>query len=53
MLKGVKKWLISLFNLIYKLIYGYARWVLAFVIIIICAQVVCRNVFRTNIRWNQ
>lgn len=51
--KGIKKTLIGLFNGIYKVIYGYARWVLAFVIVIICAQVVCRNVLRTNIRWNQ
>lgn len=53
MLKGTKKILIHIFNLFYKIIYGYARWVLAVVILIICAQVFCRNVLRTNIRWNQ
>lgn len=53
MLKGTKKVLIDIFHLIYKIIYGYTRWVLAVVILIICAQVVCRNVFRSNIRWNQ
>lgn len=53
MLKGTKKVLIDIFNVIYKVIYGYARWVLAVVIVIICAQVVCRNVLHTNIRWNQ
>ena len=39
MLKGIKKVLIDIFNLFYKVIYGYARWVLAVVIVIICAQV--------------
>ena len=53
MLKGIKKVLIDIFNLFYKVIYGYARWVLAVVIVIICAQVFCRNILRTNIRWNQ
>lgn len=53
MLKGIRKVLINIFNLFYKIIYGYARWVLAVVIVIICAQVICRNVLRTNIRWNQ
>lgn len=53
MQKGIKKVLIDIFNLVYKVIYGYTRWVLAVVILIICAQVVCRNVLRTNIRWNQ
>lgn len=53
MLKGLKKGLIQVFNIIYGLIFGYARWVLALVIVIICAQVFCRNVLRTNIRWNQ
>ena len=38
MLKGIKKVLIDIFNLFYKVIYGYARWVLAVVIVIICAQ---------------
>ncbi len=50
---GVKKGLVGVFNIFYKIIYGYTRWVLAFVILIICAQVFCRNVLRTNIRWNQ
>ena len=53
MLKGTKKVLIDIFQILYKIIYGFARWVLAFVIVIICAQVFCRNVLRTNIRWNQ
>lgn len=53
MLKGTKKVLINIFQILYKIIYGFARWVLAFVIVIICAQVFCRNVLRTNIRWNQ
>ena len=53
MLKGIKKVLIDIFNLFYKVIYGYARWVLSVVIVIICAQVFCRNILRTNIRWNQ
>lgn len=53
MLKGIKKVLIQIFNIVYALIYGYARWVLAFVILIVCAQVFCRNVLKTNIRWNQ
>lgn len=53
MLRGLKKGLIQVFNIIYGLIFGYTRWVLAFVIVIICAQVVCRNILRTNIRWNQ
>ena len=53
MLKGIKKVLIDIFNLFYEVIYGYARWVLAVVIVIICAQVFCRNILRTNIRWNQ
>ena len=53
MLKGIKKVLIQIFNVIYKIIFGYARWVLAVVILIVCAQVFCRNILRTNIRWNQ
>ena len=53
MLKGTNTVLIDIFQILYKIIYGFARWVLAFVIVIICAQVFCRNVLRTNIRWNQ
>lgn len=53
MQKQIKKRLLQIFNIIYSLIYGYARWVLAVVIVIICAQVFCRNILRTNIRWNQ
>ena len=53
MLTGVKKTLVTIFNILYKLIYGYARWVLAIVIVIICAQVFARNILRSNIRWNQ
>lgn len=53
MLRGLKKGMIQVFNIIYGLIFGYTRWVLAIVIVIICAQVICRNVLRTNIRWNQ
>lgn len=53
MLKGIKKGLIVAFNWVYRLLYGYARWVLLFVILIVCMQVVARNIFRSNIRWNQ
>lgn len=53
MLKGIKKWLIVAFNWIYRILYGYARWVLLFVIVIVSAQVAVRNIFRSNIRWNQ
>ena len=53
MLKGIKKVLIDIFNLFYRVIYDYTRWVLTVVIMIICAQVFCRNILRTNIRWNQ
>ena len=53
MQNGFKKLLVDIFNLVYKVIYGYTRWVLAVVILIICAQVVCRNILHTNIRWNQ
>lgn len=53
MLKGINKLLIQIFNIIYNVIFGYAKWVLAIVIMIVCTQVFCRNVLRTNIRWNQ
>ncbi|MDD3252946.1 MAG: TRAP transporter small permease [Lachnospiraceae bacterium] len=53
MLKGIKKFLIDVFNVIYRILYGYAKWVLLFVILIVCAQVLVRNAFRSNIRWNQ
>lgn len=45
--------LITIYKTIYKIIYGYAKWVLAAVILIVFAQVVSRNIFRSNIRWSQ
>ncbi|MFR1833065.1 MAG: TRAP transporter small permease [Lachnospiraceae bacterium] len=53
MLRGIKKGLIVVFNRMYQILYGYARWVLLFVILIVSMQVVARNVFQSNIRWNQ
>lgn len=45
--------LIAIYTAIYKIIYGYAKWVLAAVILIVSAQVISRNIFKSNIRWNQ
>ncbi len=53
MSESVKSKMLAAYRWIYKLIYGYARLSLVLVIAIVSAQVVARNVFRSNIRWNQ
>lgn len=49
----LRKRLLSVYHGIYRLIFGYAKISLLVVIGIVSAQVVARNVFRSNIRWNQ
>jgi len=53
MSESMKKRLLSIYHFIYKTIFAYARISLIAVIAIVSAQVVARNVFRSNIRWNQ
>lgn len=49
----IRKRLQTIYRWMYAAIYGYARISLLMVIGIVSAQVVARNVFRSNIRWNQ
>lgn len=53
MSETMKKRLLAIYHAIYNAIYLYARISLIAVIAIVSAQVVARNVFRSNIRWNQ
>lgn len=52
-MKNLKERLILIHDVIYKALNIYAKFVLLIVIAIVCAQVIARNVFRGNIRWNQ
>lgn len=48
-----KRRLLKLYHILYNAIYAYARISLVAVIAIVSAQVAARNLFRSNIRWNQ
>ena len=49
----LKKTLLLIYRWIYRIIFGYARISLVAVVGIVSAQVVARNIFKSNIRWNQ
>lgn len=53
MTETTRRRLLSIYKWIYAAIYNYARLSLVVVIAIVSAQVVARNVFKSNIRWNQ
>lgn len=53
MSEKLKKTLLLIYRWIYKLIFGYARISLVAVVGIVSAQVIARNIFKANIRWNQ
>ncbi len=53
MSEATKRRLLKLYHILYNSIYAYARISLVAVIAIVSAQVVARNLFRSNIRWNQ
>lgn len=49
----MKKRLLSVYNWMYKIIDAYAKISLVAVVAIVSAQVIARNIFKSNIRWNQ
>ena len=53
MTEKLKKTLLLIYRWIYRIIFGYARISLVAVVGIVSAQVVARNIFKSNIRWNQ
>ena len=53
MTEKLKKTLLLIYRRIYRIIFGYARISLVAVVGIVSAQVVARNIFKSNIRWNQ
>lgn len=50
---SLKHKLLTVYRFIYRVIDLYAKTALIAVIAIVSAQVVARNVFKSNIRWNQ
>ena len=50
---SLKNKLLTVYRFIYRVIDLYAKTALVAVIAIVSAQVVARNVFKSNIRWNQ
>ena len=53
MTEKLKKTLLLIYRWIYRIIFGYARISLVAVVGIVSAHVVARNIFKSNIRWNQ
>ena len=49
----VKRRMLSIYHWVYKIVMSYSILSLFAVIVIVSAQVVARNIFRSNIRWNQ
>lgn len=53
MIKYFRKMLIGIFNLVYKILFEYSKYVLIAIVFIVSAQVVARNVFKSSIMWSQ
>lgn len=52
-MEKVRKILIGIFNIVYRILFEYSKYVLVAIVLIVSAQVVARNVFRSSIMWSQ
>ena len=53
LISSIRKPLIGFFNVLYRILFEYSKYVLLAVVFIVCADVVSRNVFRHSILWVQ
>lgn len=52
-MEGLKSVLIKLFNIVYRILYEYSKYVLVAIVVIVSAQVFARNVLGSSIMWSQ
>lgn len=51
LIHDIQKPVIWFFNIVYRILFEYSKYVLLAVVFIVCADVVSRNVFRNSILW--
>ena len=51
-MKKLRDILVGLFNIIFKILFEYSKYVLIAIVAIVSAQVVARNLFKGSIMWS-
>lgn len=52
-MEKIRDLIIKLFNIIYRIMFEYSKYVLVAIVFIVSAQVIARNAFNTSIMWSQ
>ena len=52
-MKKLRDILVGLFDIIFKILFEYSKYVLIAIVAIVSAQVVARNLFKGSIMWSQ